>query len=73
MELNQLTEGAGTSRKDEQSRRSRRGERPPLVAMSHLAGPLFVALSIPDAEPDLLVHRAGEMHVPEEVQGRRVA
>lgn len=30
MEWNQLTEGAGASSKDEQSRRSRRGERPPL-------------------------------------------
>lgn len=44
-----------------------------LVAMSHLAGPLFVALSIQDAEPELLAHQAGDMHVPEEVQSRRVA
>lgn len=67
-ELNQLTEGAGMSRA------GGAGEEKDLLclaAMSHLAGPLSVALSTPDAE--LLVHQAGEMHVPEEVQSRRVA
>lgn len=42
-----------------------------VVAMSHLAGPLFVASSVQDAE--LLAHAAGDVHVPEEAQGRRVA
>lgn len=44
-----------------------------MVAISHLAGPLFVALSTQDAEPELLVHQAGEMHIPKELQGRNVA
>lgn len=44
-----------------------------MVAISHLAGTLFMALSIQDAEPELLAHQADKMHVPKEVQDRREA
>lgn len=44
-----------------------------LVAIKHLSGPLFMTWSIQDAEPELLAHQAGKMHVPEEVQDRREA
>lgn len=72
-EFSSLTEGAWTSSKDKQCRRSRKINHICLVAISHLAGALFMALSIQDAEPELLAHQADKMHVPKEVQDRREA
>jgi len=71
-ELNQLTEGAWNGSSGAGGAGGGK-DLLCLVAMTHLAGPLFVALRTQDAEPKLLAHQKGEMHVPEEAYGRRVS